>query len=85
MGLNIKNSETHRLIRELADLTGESMTTAVTVAVRDRLARIRTSEPQAGMAARLHEIGADMRARLPAEFLEGDPTDVLYDRHGLPR
>jgi antitoxin VapB len=85
MGLNIKNAETHRLIRELAELTGESMTTAVTVAVRDRLARVRTAEPGTGMAARLHEIGADMRARLPDDFLEGDPTDTLYDRHGLPR
>ena len=41
MALNIKNEETYRLIRELAGLTGESMTTAVTVAVRDRLARVR--------------------------------------------
>jgi hypothetical protein len=34
MGLNIKNQETHRLIQELAKLKGESMTTAVTEAVR---------------------------------------------------
>ena len=37
MGLNLKNEDTNRLAHELADLTGESLTTAVTVAVRERL------------------------------------------------
>ena len=37
MSLNIKNEETHRLARELAVLTGESMTGAITVALRERL------------------------------------------------
>jgi hypothetical protein len=41
MGLNIKNEETQRLVRELAMLTGENMTTAVTQAVRERLERVR--------------------------------------------
>ena len=42
MSLNIKNEETYRLAHELAELTGESVTTAVTEAVRERLER-RTS------------------------------------------
>ncbi len=84
MGLNIKNADTHRLIHELAELTGESMTTAVTVAVQDRLARIRQSDPGVGMADRLHEIATDMRARLPEDFLAADPASDLYDRDGLP-
>ena len=37
MSLNIKNEETYRLAQELAQLTGESMTAAVTEAVRERL------------------------------------------------
>ena len=41
MGLNIKNDETYRLVDELAKLTGETMTAAVTEAVRERLDRIR--------------------------------------------
>lgn len=36
-GLNIKNEETHQLAEELAELTGESMTAAVTAAVREGL------------------------------------------------
>ena len=39
MSLNIKNEETCRLAGELARLTGETMTGAITVALRDRLER----------------------------------------------
>ena len=39
MSLNIKNEETCRLAGELARLTGETMTRAITVALRDRLER----------------------------------------------
>jgi antitoxin VapB len=45
-GLNIKNAETHRLVKELAALTGESMTAAVTNAVRERLERVRVEPGQ---------------------------------------
>lgn len=41
MRLNIKNPETDRLARELADLTGDSLTGAVTKAVREQLTKIR--------------------------------------------
>ena len=39
MSLNIKNEETCRLAGELARLTGETMTGAITVALRERLRR----------------------------------------------
>jgi hypothetical protein len=39
--LNIKDAETSALVRELAELTGESRTEAVRKAVRERLARER--------------------------------------------
>ena len=41
MSLNIKNEEAHQLARELVQLTGETMTGAVTVALRERLERER--------------------------------------------
>jgi len=86
MSLNIKNAETYRLVKELADLTGESMTGAVTEAVRERLDRVRreSGEP-AGMAERILAIAADMRARLPDDFFDVEHGDLLYDEHGLPR
>jgi hypothetical protein len=36
MALNIKDEETHRLVRDLANLTGENMTVAVRESVRER-------------------------------------------------
>jgi hypothetical protein len=41
MRLNIKNKETDRLVRELTALTGESITTAVTEALREKLSRVK--------------------------------------------
>ncbi len=39
MSLNIKNEETHRLAREVAQRNGETVTMAVTIALRERLER----------------------------------------------
>jgi antitoxin VapB len=41
MSLSIKNEETCRMARQLDRLTGESITVAVTVAIRERLERVR--------------------------------------------
>ena len=41
MSLSLKNEEAHKLAQDLAALTGESMTTAVTTAIRERLDRLR--------------------------------------------
>jgi antitoxin VapB len=40
MALTIKSDEADKLARDLADATGESITTAVTVALKERLARV---------------------------------------------
>jgi antitoxin VapB len=44
MSLNIKNEKTHRLVRELARVTGESMTAAVDGAAQERLERVRRTK-----------------------------------------
>jgi len=46
MSLNIKDPETHKLAQTLAEETGESMTCAVAIALRERLARVRGSRKQ---------------------------------------
>jgi antitoxin VapB len=84
MGLNIKSEETHRLARELARLTGESMTAAVTEAVRERLDRVRNRQA-IGLADRLLAIGKDCAVRLKEPFRSADHGDLLYDQSGLPR
>ena len=80
MSLNIKNEETHRLAQELAQLTGESMTMAVTEAVRDRLNRVKSK----GMAERIRTISKQCAARLKGEPLP-DHSELLYDEDGLPK
>jgi antitoxin VapB len=83
MSLNIKNPETHRLAHELADLTGESMATAVTVAVRERRDRILAGR-SGGLAERMLEIGRACADRLPESIRAADHGEMLYDEHGLP-
>lgn len=46
MALNIKDDRVDRLARELASETGETITTAVAVAVRERLERLRGAVPR---------------------------------------
>lgn len=84
MSMNIKNEETHRLARELAALTGESVTAAVTEALRERLERIQRKRG-ASLAEQLLAIGKDCASRLPEPYRSIDHADLLYDERGLPR
>jgi antitoxin VapB len=84
VGLNIKNDETYRLVEELAKLTGETLTGAVTQAVRERLDRLRRERGDR-LADRLLLIGKDCAARLKEPFRSADHGDLLYDDRGLPR
>ena len=84
MGLNIKNPEAHLMAEELSKLTGESMTTAVTIALRERLDRVRQQQGL-GLADRLLAIGKDCAVRLKEPFRSGDHGEILYDERGLPR
>ena len=84
MSLNIKSEEAHRLAQELARLTGESMTAAVTQAMRERLDRVRR-EQAVGLADRLLAIGKDCAAHLKEPFRTVDHGGLLYDAAGLPR
>lgn len=83
MALSIKSAEAERLTRELAELTGESLTDAITVAVSERLERVRLDD-QTGLAERLLAIGADLAPRLREPYRSGDHGDLLYDDRGLP-
>ena len=57
MYLNIKNDEAHRLATELARLTDETLTSAVLLALRERLARERRRRNTGDVAAQLLKIG----------------------------
>jgi antitoxin VapB len=83
MPLNIKDRATEQAVRELAALTGETVTTAVRRAAEDRLHRVRRPASPGSLAAELLEIGRrcaglpDLDTRTPDEILG-------YDEHGLP-
>jgi antitoxin VapB len=84
MGLNLKNEEAHRLAQELAFLKGESLTAAVTSAIRESLAREKARR-HVGVADRLLAIGKDCAPRLKEPFRSAEHGDLLYDERGLPR
>jgi antitoxin VapB len=84
MSLNIKNEEAHRLARELASLTGESMTAAVSEAIRERLERVRGNSKD-GLADRLLKIGRDCAAHLKEPYKSIDIDELLYDKKGMPK
>ena len=84
MSLNIKNEKTHRLARELARATGESMTTAVDKAVKERLERVRGNK-KGNLAERLLQIGRECAAHMKEPYLSIDHGELLYDEKGLPR
>lgn len=84
MALNIRSPEAERLASELARLTGESKTEAVTRALRDRLARLRRERTRRSLADELDEIARHC-AGLPVRDPR-TPEEILgYDERGLPR
>ena len=86
MQLNIKSEEAYRLASRLTELTGESLTTAVTEALRQRLAVEETLRAKAAWKARILQAAQDFREEIMRA--NGAPFssnhDFLYDEHGLP-
>jgi antitoxin VapB len=80
MSMNIKSEEAHRLAREIAAMTHQSVTAAVTEALREKRARLADER-----AERLRKILAITEAIAP---YKGDATssmDEFYDPDtGLP-
>ena len=82
MSLNIKDPETDRLARELAEKTGESITQAVKTALEERLKR-ESSKANVGLAEQLMEISR--RASKLPRLTDKTPDEIIgYDDAGLP-
>ena len=85
MALSLKDKETDRLAREVAALTGETLTDAVRTALAERLERerLRRGGPTR-LADRLLEIGRHC-AELPG-FDARSPDEIVgYDEDGMWR
>jgi antitoxin VapB len=83
MSLNIKDPEAHKLAQRLAEETGESMTRVVTVALKEKLFRVRRAKRAKAAAEQLRAIAKRFRSHLkgPVE----DHGTFLYDEKGLPK
>jgi antitoxin VapB len=85
VSLNLKNPETERLARELARKTGENLTVAVTIALRERLER-QSPNLRAGLAAWLKEISSETAPLMDDGRSSKELMDELYDeKTGLPK
>jgi antitoxin VapB len=82
MALSIKTEEADRLARELAEATHETLTEAVTVALRERLERVRGRQ-RADIVSRLDRLAVEYRA-LPVYDSRGADEIIGYDANGLP-
>ena len=84
MALNIKSAETDRLARELAALTGESITEAVTRALEQRLDQERR-ERDVVRRERLKALMEEIRqrtAKLPVLDARSDDEILGYNEFG---
>ena len=86
MQLNIKSDEAYDLAARLAALTGQSLTTAVTEALRQQVEIQERSRDKEALFQEILGLAAEIRAEL---VKDGQPldlnTDLLYDNEtGLP-
>jgi antitoxin VapB len=86
MALNIKDEETHRLASELARETGESLTYAVKVSIKERLERQRETRKREGRMEWLRELTARTAPLMNDGRTSKELMDELYDDEtGLPK
>jgi antitoxin VapB len=81
MSLNIKDPEAHRLAKAITQKTGETMTRAVTEALRERYERFQ----RPGGKASLEELRAIAKRAAHVKRPCLDHAKLLYDQHGLPK
>ena len=87
--LNIKSDDAYAMASRLAELTGESLTMAVTVALRERLEREQSAQNRSEAArqaliAEVLALGREMRRHVQPGTSSADRND-LYGEDGLPR
>lgn len=81
MSLNIKDAEVHKLAQAISRATGESMTSVVKQALRERYARIERRKGRAGVDELL-AIADRAAAHLTRPYAAH--AELLYDENGLP-
>ena len=83
LALNIKDPATEKCVRELASVTGETVTAAIRRAAEERLQRVRRRQAGRSLADEIMEI-AGRCAALPDQDTRTADEILGYDKHGLP-
>lgn len=84
MALNIKDSETDHLAREVASRTGETITGAIRVALQERLQRLSGRQHAATIQEKIKEILCRVDA-LSTQDHRSEDEILGYDENGIPR
>lgn len=82
MNLNIKSAEAHKLAVELARQTGDSITGAVTKAIRAELKRLEDKDAKRARIMAILDYTAKAGRGGPGS---ADIDALLYDERGLPK
>ena len=82
MSLNVKDPEAHRLAQAIAKATGETLTHAVTEALRERYERLQRGRNKASVQELL-AIAKRASTQVKGPYL--DHAAFLYDEQGLPK
>lgn len=85
MALNIKDERADKLARRLADLTGETITSAVATALQERVARLEKRRSDERLLADVRAIAARFRRHVDQPVSAVDHGELLYDEAGLPK
>ena len=83
MTLTIKDPEAHKLARKIAKQTGETISRAITVALRERVSRLARVRNRVTTATELLAIGRRCAATLKRK--PASHAALLYDESGLPK
>jgi len=82
MSINIKDPEVHRLAREMARMSGKSMTRVVRESLEARYEVLASQQQRADVAELL---GIAQRVAERADGEVPDHGKLLYDERGLPK
>ncbi len=82
MTLNVKDPDVHRLAEAIARETGETITRAVTQALRERYERLQQRQGKASLEE-LRAIARRISSKVKRPYL--DHAELLCDEHGLPK
>lgn len=91
MGLSIKNPKAESLVRELAELRGVSLVTALTEAVEQEIKREKAVQAHKGPLSaadryeRLMGHAREYSRRVAAPVHSWEVDALLYDERGLPK